>query len=182
MKNILGSSSLLLRAGHRPYSVVSRRRYLSSSRIARANEELEQAESRSNALDDTRERKPLYFYIDTVFPIKLISYDFRVLLAQAEKDSLLDHVKASLPTDTGHGFRVESVQAREKDGGAFVKCSYIPDKPAPGQEDTALQEITQRVIQHYNEKGERPWYTWKTSRAHLVKVSVRMCNFVIASS
>lgn len=174
MKNIAGSSSLVVRASRHPYSLDSRRRHLCNTRTARAAEEQEQAESRSNALDDTRERKPLYFYIDTVFPIKLISYDFRVLLAQAEKDSLLDHVKASLPTDTGHGFRVESVQAREKDGGAFVRCSYIPDKPAPGQEDTALQEITQRVIQHYNGKGERPWYTWKTSRAHLVKVSENM--------
>jgi hypothetical protein len=130
----------------------------------------ENEQSRSNALDDTRQRKPLYFYIDTVFPIKLIRYDPRLLLAQAEKDSLLDRIKSSLPSDTGHGFRVESVTAREKDGGAFVKCSYIPDQPAPGQTDTALQEIVDRVIHAYNEKGERPWYSWKTSRAHLVKV------------
>lgn len=153
------------------------RRYLSSTAAVRATTSggtEEDTETRSNALDDTRERRPLYFYIDTVFPIKLIRYDPRVLAAQAERDALLDHIRASLPDDTGHGFRVESVQAREKDGGAFVKCSYIPDKPAPGQEDTALKEITERVIQHYNEKGERPWYTWKTSRAHLVKVGANM--------
>ncbi|KAK9895624.1 hypothetical protein P389DRAFT_152177 [Cystobasidium minutum MCA 4210] len=146
-------------------------RYLSVSHAARdaAVDVSEVTETRSNALDDSRERKPLYFYVDTVFPIKLISYDPRIVIAQAEKESLLNHIRASLPEDTGHGFRVESVQAREKDGGAFVKCSYIPDKPAPGQEDTALKEITDRVISHYNEKGDRPWYTWKTSRAHLVK-------------
>lgn len=151
----------------------ARRRHLSSTPTARttADVSVDTDDTHSNALDDTRERKPLYFYVDTIFPIKLISYDPRIIIAQAEKESLLNHIRASLPEDTGHGFRVESVQAREKDGGAFVKCTYIPDKPAPGQEDTALKEITDRVIQHYNEKGDRPWYTWKTSRAHLVKVS-----------
>lgn len=177
MRAITATTGLRL-ASHRCHP--ARRRFLSSTVTARAAEHQEvEGESRSNALDDTRERKPLYFYIDTVFPIKLIRYDFRILLAQAEKESLLDHIRASLPTDTGHGFRVESVQAREKDGGAFVECSYIPDKPAPGQEDTALQEITQRVIQHYNEKAERPWYSWKTSRAHLVKVGGGSATLII---
>lgn len=166
----LAGVGLRAAARHRHRRHPAGRQLLSSTATVRASEEQEQTELRSNALDENRERKTLYFYIDTVFPIKLIRWDFRLLLAQAEKDSLLDRIKASLPSDTGHGFRVESVQAREKDGGAFVKCSYIPDKPAPGQEDTALQEITERVIQHYNGKAERPWYTWKTSRAHLVKV------------
>lgn len=142
-----------------------------SSIASDVNTEEENSESRSNALDDSRSRKPLYFYIDTVFPIKLISWDPRLLLAEAEREALLDRIKSHLPTDTGHGFKIESIQAREKDGGAFVKCSYIPDKPAPGQKDTALQEIVEKVIHTYDEKGERPWYSWRTSRAHLVKVS-----------
>ena len=116
-----------------------------------------------------QDRRTLYFFLDTVFPIKLGTYDPRYLLAQVEKEQLLDRIKTHMPKDTGHGFRVESVEAREKDGGAFVRCSYIPDSTvAGGQADTSLQDIRKRVTQYYDSLGERPWYSWRTSRAHLV--------------
>lgn len=142
----------------------------SETTIEAAAEEKEVAESQSNALDEARQRKPLYFYIDTCFPIKIIPYDPRLLLALSEQESLLDRIRKQLPTDTGHGFKVEAVEPRLKDGGAFVKCSYIPDEPAPGQKDLALEEITSKVISHYDSFGDRPWYSWRQSRAHLVKV------------
>lgn len=83
--------------------------------------------------------------------------------------SLLDHIKGQLPKDTGHGFKVEAVEAREKDGGAFVRCSYIPDSAAPGQTDSSLSDIVGKVTNDFKAKALRPWYTWRTSRAHLVQ-------------
>lgn len=75
-----------------------------------------------------------------------------------------------MPRDTGHGFRVEAVESREKDGGAFVRCSYIPDtEVAEGRADTSLEDLTRQVTTHYDNLAERPWYSWRTSRAHLVK-------------
>lgn len=120
--------------------------------------------------DPNSERSTLYFFLDTVFPIKLVTYDPRYLLAQVEKEQLLERIKTHMPKDTGHGFRVESVEAREKDGGAFVRCSYIPDSTVvAGQADTSVQDLTRQVTAYYDSLAERPWYTWRTSRAHLVK-------------
>ena len=125
----------------------------------------------SKANDGLPKRKDIYFYIDTVFPIKLVSWDPRYFLAQVEKESLLDQIRKDFPADaTGHGFKVEAVEARVKDGGAFVRCSYIADQSAPGQGDTSLEDIEEKVIQYYNSKAERPWYSLRTSQAHLVKV------------
>lgn len=66
-----------------------------------------------------RDRRTLFFYLDTIFPIKLVSYDPRYLVAQVEKENLLNRIKQHLPNDTGHGFRIESVEAREKDGASI---------------------------------------------------------------
>ena len=133
---------------------------------------LEDADSdSSNTIDGLSKRKIVRFYVDTVFPIRLVSWDPRYLLAQVERESLLDRIRKDFPSDaTGHGFRVEGIEARVKDGGAFVRCSYRADEPAPGQKDTSLPDIEQDVIQYYNAKAERPWYSWRTSQAHLVKV------------
>ncbi|CAD6566825.1 MAG: mitochondrial escape protein 2 [Cyphobasidiales sp. Tagirdzhanova-0007] len=132
---------------------------------------LEDADSdSSNTIDGLSKRKIVRFYVDTVFPIRLVSWDPRYLLAQVERESLLDRIRKDFPSDaTGHGFRVEGIEARVKDGGAFVRCSYRADEPAPGQKDTSLPDIEQDVIQYYNAKAERPWYSWRTSQAHLVK-------------
>lgn len=115
-------------------------------------------------------RKQLWFYFDTVFPLKISRWDVRYLLAEAEKESLLERIRDKIPSDTGHAFRVEDVVAREKDGGAFVRCSYIPDSVVPGQRDTSVDDIERTVVQGYNALGERPWYSWRTSQAHLVRV------------
>lgn len=86
-----------------------------------------------------------------------------------EKEQLLERIKTHMPKDTGHGFRVEAVEAREKDGGAFVRCSYIPDSTVAGQADTSLEDLQKKITSYYDSLVERPWYTWRASRAHLVK-------------
>jgi hypothetical protein len=127
-------------------------------------------------------RRPISFYVDTVFPIRVGIWDVRYLLAQVEKESLLKSIQDKLPSAKDarfDGFRVDAVEAREKDGGAFVKCSYLLLNPTSldgskelQHDDGTAHDIAKEVIAAYNAKGERPWYSFRTSQAHLVKVGV----------
>ena len=75
---------------------------------------------------------------------------------------------------------MEDVNERSKDGGAFVRFSFVP--PTPAYADGAAVEGTQdeeRVLQiiekesrdAVSSRGYKPWFTWGESRAFLVKVS-----------
>ena len=61
-------------------------------------------------------RQSIFFYVDTVFPLKLGIWDIRYALAEVEKENLLERIKQRIPKDTGHSFRVEAIEARQKDG------------------------------------------------------------------
>ena len=165
-----------LRAGQRRHDACRQRRWASTASIP-GDESTTTTSSSSSTAPSTSDRRQAYFFLDGIFPIRLGSWDPRYLLAQVEKEQLLERIKTHLPRDTGHGLRVEAIEAREKDGGAFVRCSYIPDTlpsalaAADGSSapDTALADIEKQVVEHYDGLAERPWYTWRTSRAHLVR-------------
>ena len=174
LQHASGSSSrpllpVTLRAGQRRQDAGRRR----ASTVCSGDDSTATASSSTAPISD---RRQAYFFLDGIFPIRLGSWDPRYLLAQVEKEQLLERIKTHLPRDTGHGLRVEAVEAREKDGGAFVRCSYIPDTlpsalaAADGSApDTALADIEKQVVEHYDGLSERPWYTWRSSRAHLVR-------------
>lgn len=77
---------------------------------------------------------------------------------------------------------MEDVNERSKDGGAFVRFSFVPPSPAYAEEGAAVegtQEEEGRVLNVVEKearaaiasRGYKPWFTWGESRAFLVKVS-----------
>ncbi|GAA93978.1 uncharacterized protein L969DRAFT_92918 [Mixia osmundae IAM 14324] len=89
------------------------------------------------------QRRYAYFYLDSLFPIRLGVWDVRYLVAEMLKDALLDRLRVAVPNDAKYSLRVENVLERSKDGGCFVNFSYIPPSRAIAQEQEEKAEAEQ---------------------------------------
>ncbi|GAA5822542.1 hypothetical protein JCM3770_003570 [Rhodotorula araucariae] len=135
-------------------------------------------------------RRSAYLWFDQVYPIRFALWDIRYLVSRLRQDDTLDRLRATIPTHTPFDVKVDSVQPRAKDGGAYVRVSFaLPDSaraepvhdrddgavPEPNErEREAIEEITARIEKLTSESlaknGFKPWFSLgRHSRAFLVK-------------
>jgi hypothetical protein len=122
---------------------------------------------------------------DTAFPIRFSILDPRVLISKANQDAVLESIKRSIPSAeaTDVDLQVEEVQPRDKDGGAFVRVSYLPVATlfsrVRGTADQAKQndEIVGEAIESWVRRQVKksgavykPWFVWGPDQLYLVKV------------
>ncbi|KAM0751298.1 hypothetical protein T439DRAFT_313608 [Meredithblackwellia eburnea MCA 4105] len=136
--------------------------------------------TKQDAAKEDAKRLTGYLYFDSLFPIKLGMWDIRSLVAQMEKEPLLDSLKSLCPPDSALSARVEDVTPREKDGGAFVKFSYIPpetpyeESERTPEEQKALEDRCKEILEKEAQdavavRGYKPWFVMGESRVFLVK-------------
>ncbi|KDQ60596.1 hypothetical protein JAAARDRAFT_67035 [Jaapia argillacea MUCL 33604] len=65
-----------------------------------------------------------WLYIDSVFPVRLGSWDLRHYVGIFREDNLIAKLKTILSSIDTHGFKVLSIEPHLKDGGVFVRFRY----------------------------------------------------------
>ncbi|GAA5941719.1 hypothetical protein JCM10213_008106 [Rhodosporidiobolus nylandii] len=130
------------------------------------------------------------FRVLQIFPIRVGVWDVRYLVSRLQQEDLLAHIRKLVPKD--YDVRVESVEPRAKDGGAFVRFSFkVPEKiwqevegeAAEGEVDDAvkqqrLREVEDKIAKIIEKEandaliksGWKPWFALgRPSRAFLVR-------------
>lgn len=104
--------------------------------IGRTNSTM--APTRSEAAPQIVEKTGTLF-VDSIFPIQLGIWDIRHFFARHRKDQIMASLQATMDQIHTSGFRVEKIEPRMKDGGAFVKFKYTELTQAEGS-DVPLEE------------------------------------------
>ncbi|KIJ60595.1 hypothetical protein HYDPIDRAFT_32020 [Hydnomerulius pinastri MD-312] len=65
-----------------------------------------------------------WLFVDSVFPIRLGTWDLRHYIGIFREESLLETLEERLSAVKTHGFKVLSLEPYQKDGGVFVKFTY----------------------------------------------------------
>ncbi|KLO14864.1 hypothetical protein SCHPADRAFT_914661 [Schizopora paradoxa] len=92
-------------------------------------------------------------FINSVFPTRLSSWDFRHYIGLFREEDLLDKLHDILKAVHKHGFNVSLVEPRGKDGGVFVKFKYT----APSADkDSAVQDIVEDLRREARKHGGVP--------------------------
>ncbi|KAI5481498.1 mitochondrial escape protein 2 [Pseudohyphozyma bogoriensis] len=125
------------------------------------------------------QRKIGYLFFNSIFPLKMGVWDLRYLAAKVEKDSLMEKLQSLVPENSTLACKVIDVYPREKDGGAFLKFSYIPPHPNLEQvqdplELRKLEEETIAILEKEARdaiaaKGFKPWFAFANSKAFFVR-------------
>ncbi|GAA5851864.1 hypothetical protein JCM8547_000081 [Rhodosporidiobolus lusitaniae] len=144
------------------------------------------------ATEEPESKKSAYLWYNQIFPIRVGVWDVRYLLSRLQQTDLLETVRDLVPKDAAYQVKVESVEPRAKDGGAFVRFSFkVPEKVwesvdgvgAEGEVDEALRQkrlreveakiaklIEKEAAEALNKSGWKPWFALgRPSRAFLVK-------------
>ncbi|EMD38659.1 hypothetical protein CERSUDRAFT_49441 [Gelatoporia subvermispora B] len=88
-----------------------------------------------------------WLFIDSVFPVRLGTWDLRHYLGAMREDPLLDSLKNILSSVKTHDFRVVALEPHVKDGGVFVKFQYSAGEPQSALE-TITKDLRTIVAQH----------------------------------
>ncbi|KAI0797741.1 exonuclease [Abortiporus biennis] len=99
-------------------------------------------------VSETREG---WFFIDSVLPVRLGTWDLRYYIGTIREESLLERLSALLSGVKAHGFKVLSVEPQEKDGGVFVKFQYNGN-----EEKSTLEEILLQARENASKHGGIP--------------------------
>lgn len=95
-----------------------------------------------NVLDEPKQadptRRAAYLWYDTLFPIRFAIWDVRGVISRLQQYDLLEQVRQLVPEDPRYAVTVESVEARAKDGGAFVRLTYSVPEEVVDEWRTAL--------------------------------------------
>ncbi|EFI28416.1 exonuclease [Coprinopsis cinerea okayama7 len=102
-------------------------------------------------------RREAWLFVDSVFPVKLGTWDVRYYVGLLRQDFLLSSVLSKLTNVKQHNFQVIDVEPHPKDGGVYVRFSYT--EPAEQPDSTALQEIEESVREEANRHGGFPTWT-----------------------
>ncbi|KAG8833407.1 mitochondrial escape protein 2 [Serendipita sp. 399] len=98
-------------------------------------------------------------FIDSIFPVQLGIWDIRHYIAASQQLRVISSLEETLNQITLPGFRVEKLESRIKDGGAFVKFKYMQVTKKNGDEqplDTpSLEDELKRQIHALG--GIRTW-------------------------
>lgn len=84
------------------------------------------------------QRRAAYLWYDTLFPIRFAIWDVRGVISRLQQNDLLEQVRQLVPEDPRYAVTVESVEARAKDGGAFVRLTYSVPEEVVDEWRTAL--------------------------------------------
>ncbi|BGP44021.1 mitochondrial escape protein 2 [Rhodotorula kratochvilovae] len=135
-------------------------------------------------------RRSAYLWFDQVYPIRFAIWDVRYLVSRMRQEETHERLRATIPAETEFDVKVESVEPRAKDGGAFVRVSFkLPDEVqreavVEGEEGPVVEqkererEVTERITAHVekltseslSKNGFKPWFALgRPSRAFLVK-------------
>ncbi|KAF8468311.1 RNA12 protein-domain-containing protein [Kalaharituber pfeilii] len=102
-------------------------------------------------------------FFDNIFPLKTSPWDFRNFLIRLSNLSPESHLPDYLPRNLPGKFTVESIHARHKDGGAFLKFSYDPS-------ETDLRTIESLISEHLHHARIRQWFSpLRPLRVYLVE-------------
>ncbi|GJN94730.1 hypothetical protein Rhopal_007821-T1 [Rhodotorula paludigena] len=138
-------------------------------------------ETAQNPSDESR--RTAYLWFDQVYPIRFAIWDIRFLLSRLQQDDLQERIRATIPTDCEYDVRVESIEPRAKDGGAFVRFSFkLPPIEGAAVDEAVVQgkekELEERVTaelerltgERLKSNGFKPWFALgRPSRVFLVK-------------
>ncbi|KAI0928247.1 hypothetical protein AcW1_005551 [Taiwanofungus camphoratus] len=112
--------------------------------------------------NDTREG---WLFIDSVFPVRLGTWDFRHYIGYFREETLLTRLHSLLSNVKTSEFNVLSLEPHLKDGGVFIRFQY-----SAGESENALQAILKDVRVEVAQHGGVPsWSGLSRGDAWLVK-------------
>lgn len=101
--------------------------------------------------------------------------DQRILYSRIYKEPVLADVRRTIPQDSSEvDLQVEDVISREKDGGVFVKVSYLPPNSMKykSNEKTIVGESIEKWLRNKVASSNiqyKPWFVFGPQQVHLVK-------------
>ncbi|TDL27233.1 hypothetical protein BD410DRAFT_740017 [Rickenella mellea] len=114
----------------------------------------------------TPNRREGWIFVDSVFPVRLASWDLRHYLGDLREEEFIGRLEAILDSVHTHGFKYLSVEPRIKDGGVFVKFQY----DSAAEEDKAADDIVNDLRAAAKTKGGFPsWLNINPGNAWIVK-------------
>lgn len=120
-------------------------------------------------------RKSFYLYYNLLFPLRTSLLDVRYLLTRFQRPQLLASLSKQLePLDKRYeGVKVEEIETREKDGGAFVRISWDQERSRENElgEDRVRHLVEDEAQLALAKSSFRPWFNVlnQTPKAFLVK-------------
>ncbi|KAF9557696.1 hypothetical protein CPC08DRAFT_640029 [Agrocybe pediades] len=111
-----------------------------------------------------------WLYVDSVFPVQLGRWDLRHYIGIIRQEHLLSTLQSRLEKlNDVHGFKPLEYQPQSKDGGVFVRFSYVPPETEQGDECAALQTaLNEQVVKD----GALPtWWGLGSGKLWLVRGS-----------
>ncbi|KAF8589948.1 exonuclease [Ramaria rubella] len=120
------------------------------------------------------------FFVDSVFPIRLGTWDLRHYIAFFQKEPLVERLEDLLRRVGIRDFEVQSVTPRIKDGGVFVNFRYTPTSELGASyqisdstsslDNPALVEIEHTLTESINAYGGLPsWIGMRNGRLWRVR-------------
>ncbi|PCH38691.1 hypothetical protein WOLCODRAFT_131000 [Wolfiporia cocos MD-104 SS10] len=106
-----------------------------------------------------------WLFIDSVFPVRLGTWDIRQYIGYLRQEGLLDRLHSLLSEVKAHGFDVVLLEPHSKDGGVFVKFRY-----SAADAESALPKIVNELREKTMQHGGMPsWYGLSRGDVWLVK-------------
>ncbi|KAH9901129.1 RNA12 protein-domain-containing protein [Cubamyces lactineus] len=153
-----GSSSSHRLAASRAIASTGHRRHYAEGVTASPSEQL-------NSREDASGLSEGWLWVDSVFPVRLGTWDLRSYIGYAREETLLERLRTLLSRVKAHDFQVVSLEPHGKDGGVFVKFKYNAQ-----DRDGALQSILQDLRKSVHSHGGVPsWCGLPTGEVWLVK-------------
>ncbi|KAJ3477560.1 hypothetical protein NLI96_g10383 [Meripilus lineatus] len=130
---------------------------------AAATEDSEVVQERNETADGGQEG---WLFVDSVFPVRVASWDLRYYIGQLRQEALLSKVKSLVASVHTNELEVLSVEPQIKDGGVFVRFRYTG-----GADDHAvLESILSDIKKAAAKQGGVPsWSGFKKGDIWLVK-------------
>ncbi|KAK7693180.1 hypothetical protein QCA50_002746 [Cerrena zonata] len=129
------------------------------------SEALASTSSESTDPSERNTNREGWLFVDSVFPVKLGTWDVRYYLGYFREETLLERLHALLKDVNNHGFRIIELEPQLKDGGVFIKFGYDS-----GNADVALEEILSDVRNTVAQGGGVPsWAGMSLGDVWLVK-------------
>ncbi|OCH95302.1 hypothetical protein OBBRIDRAFT_878653 [Obba rivulosa] len=88
-----------------------------------------------------------WLFVDSVFPVRLGTWDIRYHLGSLREETLLERLQIILSSVKTHDFRVVSLEPHAKDGGVFVKFQYSAGEPQSAL-DTIIRDLRATATHH----------------------------------
>ncbi|KAI6151037.1 RNA12 protein-domain-containing protein [Pisolithus tinctorius] len=116
--------------------------------------------------DTNTATREAWLFVDSVFPIRLGIWDVRYYIGILREETLLDNLETRLSAVKTHGFKVLSLEPYPKDGGVFVRFSYISRESESATMDTIESDLKDEIDRH---GGMPSWLGLSQGSVWLVK-------------